>query len=81
MLVHLKLKTIEPAQSEEKLAVSYLASCAELGEFELKILTPIQSDLNAAEQAARAAITAFAEGLLDASRKNPLTERQLRQHP
>jgi len=81
MQVKLKLKSIEPLRSDQGLAITYLASSQELGELELKILTSIQADLNAAEQQARKTIEAFADGLRAATASSPLQEKKYLKHP
>ena len=63
MQVKLRLKSIEPVKFDQGLTITYVASSQQLRELELKILTAVQGDLNAAEQEARKTIEAFATGL------------------
>jgi hypothetical protein len=81
MHVKLELKSIEPVQSGQELAITYLASSQELGELELKILTSLQPDLNAAEQDARKMIAAFADGLRASTENTPLQRQKYLKHP
>jgi hypothetical protein len=71
MDVKLRLKSIEPAKAEQELAMTYVAS-SQHGELELKIMTFVQADLNAAEQEAQKMIEAFAGGLRAAGESSPL---------
>ena len=70
MQVKLSLKSIEPVKFDQGLTITYVASSQQLRELELKILTAVQGDLNAAEQEARKTIEAFATGLRIATDKN-----------
>ena len=81
MQVKLRLKTIEPIKSDQGLAITYVASSQQLGELELRIVTAIQTDLNAAEQDARKTIEAFATALRVASEGNPLVGQKYLKHP
>ena len=81
MQVKLRLKSIEPVRLEHGLAITYIASSQQLGELELKIVTAIQADLNAAEQEARKTIEAFAAGLRIATESNPLVGQKYLKHP
>jgi hypothetical protein len=81
MQVKLRLKSIEPTRSDQGLAITYLASSQELGDLELRILTSIQADLNAAEQEARKTVQAFADGLRAATESSPLRQQEYLKHP
>ena len=81
MQVKLRLKSIEPVRADQGLTITYVASSQELGELELKILTSMQADLNAAEQEARKIIEAFAAGLRAATESNPLLGQKYLKHP
>jgi hypothetical protein len=81
MQVKLRLKSIEPVRSDQGLAFTYVASSQEIGKLELKILTTIQNNLNAAEQEARKIIDAFAAGLQIATESNPLLGQKYLKHP
>jgi hypothetical protein len=67
-----RLKSIEPVKSDQGLTITYVASSQQLGELELKIVTGMHADLNAAEQEARKTIEAFVTGLRIATESNPL---------
>ena len=60
MQIALKLKSMEPKESDQRLAFTYLVSSKEFGDLELKLLIPIQADLTAAEREARKKIEEFA---------------------
>jgi hypothetical protein len=81
MQVKLRLKSIEPAKADQELAITYVASSQQLGELELKIMTSVQPDLNAAEQEARKMIEAFADGLRAAAESSPLLRPKYLKHP
>jgi len=53
----------------------------QLGELELKIVTAMQADLNAAEQEARKTIDAFATSLRIAAESSPLVGQKYLKHP
>jgi hypothetical protein len=81
MQVKLRLKSIEPVKLDQGLTIIYVASSQQLGELELKIVTAMQADLNAAEQEARRAIEAFATGLRIATQSSPLVGQKYLKHP
>ena len=70
MQVKLRLKSIEHGKIRSRAYYHLCRSSQQLGELELKILTAVQGDLNAAEQEARKTIEAFATGLRIATDKN-----------
>ena len=81
MQVKLRLKSIEPVKLDQGLTITYVASSQQLGELELKIVTAMQADLNAAEQEARKTIDAFATGLRIAAESSPLVGQKYLKHP
>jgi len=81
MQVKLRLKSIEPVKSDQGPTITYVASSQQLGELELKIVTTMHTDLNAAEQEGRKTIEAFATGLRIATESNPLVGQKYLKHP
>jgi hypothetical protein len=81
MQVKLRLKSIEPVKSDQGLITTYVASSQQLGELELKIVTGMDADLNAAEQEPWKTIEAFAIGLRIATESNPLVGQKYLKHP
>ena len=81
MQVKLRLKSIEPVKSDQGLTITYVASSQQLGELQLKIVTGMHADLNAAEQEARKTIEAFATGHRIATESNPLVGQKYLKHP
>jgi hypothetical protein len=82
MQIALKLKSMEPRESDQRLAFTYLVSSTEFGDLELKILIPIQADLTAAEREARKKIEELAVALRTACQDSPIpTAEKMRAHP
>ena len=83
MGVSLSIKSIRQ-QSDTQLAISYAVK-SEIQDFELEVLTPLQIDLNAAEQHARSLLEQFARDLCAACQNSPLVAQlaasQKRRHP
>jgi len=82
MQIALKLKSMEPKESDQRLAFTYLVSSKEFGDLELKLLIPIQADLTAAEREARKKIAELADALRTACQDSPIpTAEKMRPHP
>ena len=82
MQIALKLKSMEPQETDQDLAFTYLVSSKEFGELELKLLVPTQADLTAAEREARKKVEEFADALRTACQDSPVpTAEKMRPHP
>jgi len=82
MQIALKLKSMEPKESDQRLVFTYLVSSKEFGDLELKLQIPIQADLTAAEREARKKVEEFADALRTACQDSPVpTAEKMRPHP
>jgi len=83
MGVELSIKSIRTRDGTH-LVVAYEVK-SEIQNFELEVLTPLQTDLNAAEKHARSQLKQFAHGLGEACQNSPLVAQlatiQKRPHP
>jgi hypothetical protein len=83
MGVDLSIKSIRTRDGTH-LVVAYEVK-SEIQNFELEVLTPLQTDLNAAEKHARSQLKQFAHGLGEACQNSPLVAQlatiQKRPHP